>query len=32
MAVYKKECEEYDLYENSGVTCLTKEDLIFFAW
>lgn len=29
MDTYKKECEEYELYENSRVTFLTKEDLIF---
>lgn len=29
MDAYKKECEEYELYENSGVTFLTKEDLVF---
>lgn len=29
MDSFRKECEEFELYENSGVTYLTKEDLIF---
>lgn len=29
MDSFRKECEEFKLYENSGATYLTKEDLIF---
>lgn len=29
MEAYTKECEDFELYENSGVTYLTKDDLVF---